>query len=283
MVSVVIPVHNYGRFVGRALASVLNQTYKNIEVIIVDDGSTDETPNILRGIHHDRVRIFYNENRGVSYTRNFGAYHSRGHYIAFLDADDEFLPENINRKVKTAISGGFKVVISDFYIQHPDGRKEVFRPHVSANFLNDLLEMKTSTGASFNMLIERNFLFEIGGFDERMSTSADWELSCRIAHKTTFGYVPETLVIYHLHHHQMHKNISLMERDMTYGYDKLLRLGIIDYETYRRCKRHLYRVLCASYLKDDKNILKFFEYGIKYVMRGIFKEGGMGKGVESPP
>ena len=99
LVSVIIPVYNCERFVAQALESTLNQTYPNIEIIVVDDGSTDNTPRILDGYQdRDNVAIVHHENsvnKGVSYSRQLGIGFSQGEYIAFLDADDIFMPKKI--------------------------------------------------------------------------------------------------------------------------------------------------------------------------------------------
>src|ERR1019366_6906368 len=92
MVSVVIPAYNYGRFVTEAAECALNQTYRPLEVIVVDDGSTDDTRQRLAP-YLDRIQYVYQENRGLSAARNTGIRHARGEWIAFLDADDFWHPQ----------------------------------------------------------------------------------------------------------------------------------------------------------------------------------------------
>src|SRR4051794_38186186 len=87
LVSVIIPVHNYARFVGRAVNSVLAQTYEPVECIVVDDGSTDDTPALLAGFG-DRIRVIRKEKQGPAIARNVGIRSARGEYIALLDSDD---------------------------------------------------------------------------------------------------------------------------------------------------------------------------------------------------
>ncbi len=97
LVSIVIPTYNYCRYIGKALQSCLDQTYKNLEVIVVDDGSTDDTRRVLEGFPH--VVYLFQENQGVSPARNRGVAYARGRFIAFLDADDYLLPNSIVYRV----------------------------------------------------------------------------------------------------------------------------------------------------------------------------------------
>lgn len=95
LVSIIIPTFNYGRYICRAVDSALSQTYPNIEVIVIDDGSTDETSFILADTYGQRISCLRQENRGAAAARNIGISISRGDYITFLDADDRYMPENI--------------------------------------------------------------------------------------------------------------------------------------------------------------------------------------------
>lgn len=95
-ISVVIPLYNKGPHIARALNSVLNQTFQDFEVIVVDDGSTDDGADIVKGFNDPRIRLIQQENQGVSAARNLGIDEARAELIAFLDADDEWLPDHLN-------------------------------------------------------------------------------------------------------------------------------------------------------------------------------------------
>src|SRR3954452_15003770 len=99
LVSAIIPAHNAERFLAAAIDSVLAQTYQPIECIVVDDGSTDGTPAVARS-YGDRIRLIPQEQRGVSAARNRGAAEARGELLAFLDADDRWLPERVERQAR---------------------------------------------------------------------------------------------------------------------------------------------------------------------------------------
>lgn len=266
----IIPVYNYAQYVTRAINSVLNQTLKDVEVIVVDDGSTDETPQVLASIRDPRVRIFRKENTGVASSRNYGARLASASYIAFLDADDEFLPENLEKKLSALKEGGARAVCSDYIMVFPDGKTLRCSPDTKESLLEKLLCLKTTIWASSNLLIEKETFVELGGFDPLMSTSADWEFSCRLAASTPILHIPEPLLIYHMHLGQMHLNTPLTEKDMMYGIKKLKKEGIIQSEyLYWRAKMHITRMIAASYIKDDKNVLKGAEYGARWVVAAI--------------
>ncbi len=93
--SVIIPTYNYGRFVGEAIESVQRQTVQDLEIIVIDDGSTDDTPQVLAAIKEPRLRVYRTENRGLSAARTEGLRHTRGEYIAYLDSDDRWRPEKL--------------------------------------------------------------------------------------------------------------------------------------------------------------------------------------------
>ena len=93
--SIVIPTYNREKLIGKTIQSVINQTYKNFEVLIIDDGGTDNTRNIVEGFEDKRVRYYYKENEERGVARNFGMLHSQGVYITFVDSDDIFYPEHL--------------------------------------------------------------------------------------------------------------------------------------------------------------------------------------------
>ena len=98
LVSAIIPNYNYSRYIGEAVESALNQTYKNIEVIVVDDGSCDDSLKVLSA-YVDRIKVVSQKNAGVAMARNNGVEVSTGEYVAFLDADDVWLPDKVEKQV----------------------------------------------------------------------------------------------------------------------------------------------------------------------------------------
>ncbi|MBV6496243.1 MAG: putative glycosyltransferase EpsE [Pyrinomonadaceae bacterium] len=99
LISVIIPNYNYARYLPEAIESVLAQTHKNVEVIVVDDGSTDDSKEVLASFG-DRIRTIFQQNQGVSAARNRGVAESNGDFLAFLDADDAFLPSKLEKQLE---------------------------------------------------------------------------------------------------------------------------------------------------------------------------------------
>ena len=114
LVSVVLPTFNRERLLPRAINSVLNQTYKNLELIIVNDGSTDDTEKVVKGYSDKRIRYYKQElNKGGSAARNVGIKLARGELISFQDSDDEWLPEKLERQVRKFSEVGFNLIKKD--------------------------------------------------------------------------------------------------------------------------------------------------------------------------
>ena len=101
LVSVVMPAFNGEQFIGRAIRSILDQTYENWELVIVDDCGTDHTMDVVRSFYDDRIKVFSNEkNKGIAFSRNKAIENSHGKYIAILDDDDMALPDRLRRQVE---------------------------------------------------------------------------------------------------------------------------------------------------------------------------------------
>lgn len=254
LVSVTIPVYNGAEYVSDAIQSVLAQTYEAWELCVVDDGSTDETPRVLREFAaHPRVRIIRQVNRGVSAARNAGIAASAAPFLAFLDADDVWVPVNLARKVAYLISHPdvalvhSAVAIVDAALQ-PTGR--VVRGRSGEVLEPLLLGLEPVVNGPSSVLARRSIIMELGGFDETLSTSADWDLWVRLAARHPIAHLDEALVCYRLRGTaSMHRNIRAMEHDKFLAYAKaftapqppeIARLR-------RRCYANLHMTLAGSY------------------------------------
>lgn len=245
MVSVVIPTFNRAEFIGRALQSVLSQNYPDLEVIIVDDASTDDTQDrikILQESDH-RIRYFqHNRNRGAQAARNTGIQAAKGEYIAFLDSDNEWLSEKLQKQIilfshrddslGAAYCGYRNVSVDGSMLNEyvPRYRGSVYKQALS-EWLTD-----TST-----LVVRKDILEKIYGFDESVHAFQEWDLCIRLARECTFDFVPECLTLYHQH------NLPSISKDHlrdAYGY-----LGVVDKylpEILRECGR---RTLSEHYLR----------------------------------
>jgi glycosyltransferase involved in cell wall biosynthesis len=143
LVSIIIPTYNYGRYLSKAVKSCLDQTYRNLEIIVVDDGSTDDTRKIVEGLD-SRLVYVHQENQGVSAARNNGLGRARGAFIAFLDADDYLLPDSVAARVEVLLKHpDIGIVFTDTASCDPSGnvhhKERGLKDRVSDRFYEDLL------------------------------------------------------------------------------------------------------------------------------------------------
>lgn len=214
-VSVIIPTYNSARFLTEAVDSVLSQTFKDIEILVIDDGSTDETEGLMHR-YGSHVRYIRQENSGVARARNRGIQESRGHYVAFLDADDTWLPHKLECQLRMldAHGGCYRLCYSDFIAVTADLRPlniERLKPQGKA--LEDLLLRGNVVGSICTVLCERSLFNAAGGFDFALSQCADWDMWVRLACLTDFLYINEQLVTYRRHGANMSRNAALLEHD----------------------------------------------------------------------
>jgi len=203
LVSVIIPAYNHAAYVERAIRSVLNQTYPNIELVVVDDGSTDETWSIIRETREKSPREFQihtKSNEGISATLNFGIGKSSGRYIAVLASDDYYLQNKIERQIALfqRSSAATALVHSNALIDYGDGTapipaRELQAPAVGACFL-ELLSAKARIIAPTAMFT-RDAYAQVGGFDEHL-VAEDVDFYVRLAAAGyEMRYDPSPLVV----------------------------------------------------------------------------------------
>ncbi len=208
LVSVVIPSYNYGQFLRRAVDSVAAQTYAPVEVIVVDNGSTDATNEVLAG-YGSAVTVLRQPIRGPSATRNMGIRAAKGRYIAFLDADDRWRPDKLSRQMElferdpTLGAVGCGVVFvsgSGAPIGHRDFAERASDP------LDLVLQLRRVAvrdfwigGSASGALIRREVFEAVGLWDETLPSAEDWDLWMRVAAKFAIRNVPDRLVEVALH------------------------------------------------------------------------------------
>lgn len=199
LVSVVIPVYNRKHTIEKAIRSVLAQTYHNVEVIVVDDGSTDSTPTIVAALSKEdpRIRyIRYKTNRGAQAARNTGIRAARGEWIAFLDSDDVWLPQSLELRLKLAKQKGLHVIHSECYVLRP-GSVELQRYGVPPMEGQAYKELLRRPGPMFpGLLVSKEALSRIGYLDESIVSFQEWDTAIRLAKCYKFGFTPEPTFVY---------------------------------------------------------------------------------------
>ncbi len=179
LVSVIIPCYRQARWLPEAIDSALGQAYPAVEVLVVNDGSDDDTEAVARA-YGDRIRCIGRPNGGVSAARNTGITHARGAYLKFLDADDYLHPEQISRQVELA-SGRDDVVSFTGVRLFRDGHPDEHLDHVpaAAALLPDLFK-DLDWGGILAYLFPARLVREVGGFAEGIHHAEDWDFFCRV-------------------------------------------------------------------------------------------------------
>ena len=217
-VSVIIITYNRSTLLGSAIASVLNQTYQDFELIVVDDASPDNTAEVVRGINDPRIRYIRHEtNQREAGARNTGVQNARGEYIAFLDDDDEWLPEKLQRQVEVldgspqevgAVYTGFVKIglLTGKSIERviPTKRGIIFQEMLTQNWV----------GTPSTVLLRKTCFQKVGLFDQALVFGPDYDMWIRISTEFQFEYIPEPLVRYFVHENSMSANYALIIQGM---------------------------------------------------------------------
>ena len=202
-ISVIIPTYNRGNLIGNSIKSVLNQTYKNFEVIVVDDGSTDKTKEVVDIFKDERIKyIKLSQNTGASNARNIGIKNSNGKYISFQDSDDIYYPDKLETQFKNIINKKsnldfckIKVIYNDKYkLIYPNIGQE--KSISNGNIFNELIS-KGNFISTQAMLVEKNFISKYL-FDPLMPRLQDFDLILRMIPKVKLSYTNKTLVELHI-------------------------------------------------------------------------------------
>jgi glycosyltransferase involved in cell wall biosynthesis len=194
-VSVVIPVFNGEQTIKRALDSVFAQTFSNIEVIVVDDASSDRTIELAARYSSDRLNIIRSsENRGAGAARNKGIAAARGRWVAFLDSDDAWKPDKLARQIAILDRSSKPVAAcATGYDLEKNGRRFAIELNLTPQrFRRDILFGCTISPGS-TLMVERYVFDEIGGFDENFRRLEDWDWLLRFSRRYDMEFVPETL------------------------------------------------------------------------------------------
>jgi glycosyltransferase involved in cell wall biosynthesis len=199
LVSIIIPCFNAKRWVAEAIQSSLGQTYQPIEVIVIDDGSTDQSLEVIRSFG-DTIKWESSANRGGNAARNRGIALSQGEHIQFLDADDYILPEKIGRQVACLESTGADVVYGDWRHQHHEADGSTWLEDVAVSGTQEDILASLLSGwwvAPVAVLLRRKAVVQIGGWDESLKAAQDTDLMIRLAMaKPRFQYQPGCESIY---------------------------------------------------------------------------------------
>ncbi|MBK1871747.1 glycosyltransferase [Marinobacter sp. 1-3A] len=251
LVSVIVPVYNREKLVTETVASILGQTYRPIEIILINDGSTDSSLNVMQTLqqqHPSLVRIIDQENQGQTISRNQGIAAANGKYIAFLDSDDLWVPDKLELQIPL-FDEGVGLVYGGVELINESGETtglDPCDPQIQGSIFPQLLVKNRMTGGS--VVVLREALDKVGMFDPEFSAAENWDLWLRICKKYEVRLVNKPVVKYRLHQSNMSKDIILMQD---------AKRQIIE----KHCDRHSSDKLVARYSKLAEADL-FYKLGV---------------------
>lgn len=229
-VSVVIPAYNAMDYLPKTLESVLNQIFTDFEVLIINDGSSDNILEWASSLLDPRIKVISQENQGVSGARNTGITHAQGEYIAFLDSDDFWQPTKLEKQLDcfehqpdVGLVYTWTLLINEQ--DQPTGR--IYASSVEGNVWQQLLETDVISNGSA-AIIRRCCFDKVGLFDTSLNAAADKDMWLRISLNYLFAVVKEPLTLYRQHSHSMSKNRALMIQDLRRAIEKTFQSVPLD-------------------------------------------------------
>lgn len=289
LVSIIIPTYNYAPYVTKAVSSCLEQTYKNIEIIVVDDGSTDNTAQVL-GEFGSAVNYIFQENRGVSAARNKGMEHVRGDYITFVDADDYLTRESLEERLQILIKKpDIGIVVSDKYTTSTEDETLLYEPalkkdKVSETFYKDLLLKKMSFATAAALIrtsVARKFTFP-----EHITNGEDIAYFTKIFFSTRGYYLAKPTVVIMKHpDSQRHDIEKIKKQDMSLVhtiFDDPFYKGRLDILRKRFTSNRYLSLSRSFYLSGESRLAKqYYIKGIMHKPLQIFKLNYLSKFIRS--
>lgn len=293
LVSVVIPAYNCEKWIHKTLTSVFNQTYKNIEIIIVNDGSTDNTGEILEEYNQlENVLIYTIENSGPAVARNYGVSKSHGELIAFLDADDMWDPTKVEKQVSYINKNNANLIITnvkvinerDIIIDTQEKKLPKTRENQVISFFKGEITMNTPT-----IMVKRSVFKDIGGFNVDLVHKEDHFFLMQVAYKYGIHLIDEFLVYRRKWNDSMSNDIDKIKPDVNNIIDYYYKTRYYFYElsikTFPFLEKYLskelgrfnhnlaIRLFRAGFVKDARTYLKNaikHHFSLKYVIKLLY-------------
>ncbi|MBD2345357.1 glycosyltransferase family 2 protein [Anabaena subtropica] len=214
-VSIVIPAYNAMAYLPTTLETVFQQTFTDFEILIINDGSSDNIIDWVSSLTDSRIRLITQENQGLTGAHNTGVIEAKGEYIAFLDADDLWEPSKLEKQV-SYLDKNPEVGLVDTWVMLIDedgiSTGTVLKTNAEGNVWQQIIQCPTVVCGS-SPLVRNSCFQKVGLFDPEMGGSSDWDMWIRIAYRYAFGLIKEPLTLYRQHRSSMSKNCDRVFRE----------------------------------------------------------------------
>jgi glycosyltransferase involved in cell wall biosynthesis len=279
-ISIIIPAYNTGQYLADSITSVLKQSFDSWELIVVDDGSTDNTAEIANNYLKDqRITLIRQLNKGVSAARNAGIKIAKAKFITFLDADDYYLPHNLQEKYNVLVKNSSvdfvycDVMQCDEKLNDIKIEKGVETDNLFKKVL--LWQVETIPTLPSNIMIKTALMKEHYLFDERLSNCADRYMKILLSKDKAAAYIPKALVKYRNTPGSMSKKVGLLEQDELYIAKRIIEENIIPAGMFRRkVIANMYLIIAGSWYKDAGKTGRAIQFAFMALLTypGIFSK-----------
>jgi glycosyltransferase involved in cell wall biosynthesis len=256
LISVIIPAYNCEKTILETINSVLQQTYSNFELIIINDGSQDSTLEIVNKIQDSRLRVFSFDNAGGNVSRNRGLHLAQGEFISFLDADDIWTSDKLHSQLE-ALEKNTNAHVAYSWTDYIDesGNFLLSGARITASgdvyeklLINNFLENGS------NPLIRKDALMQLGGFDEALQAAQDWDMWLRLAAKYSFIAVPFVQILYRVSSNSLSSNLKRQEKYCLQVLDNAYKIRpTTNIKILNISKKNIYKYLTCKALQQPLN------------------------------
>jgi len=265
LISVIIPAYNAEKTIKQTIDSVLTQTYENLELIIIDDGSKDKTLEIIKGIDDKRIKVCSYMNSGLSTARNRGLLISNGDFISFIDSDDTWTRDKLELQVK-ALENNPEAGAAYSWTLLVDQEGSFLGKicPIYEGYINQELFLSNFVASGSNLMLRKECFSFVGLFDTRLGACEDWDYYLRISLQYPFVCVPKFNIIYLIHtdtnSNSMSLNVENMEKNILRVTDKAINMAPIELQVLKKKSlsiSYLYLTeLCLRTGETRKNTLR---------------------------
>ncbi len=275
-VSIVIPAYNKYDQTRQTINSILNQTYKNIEIIVVDDGSTDVTYK-LESEYNNSIRYIYTKNKGASAARNIGISQATGEFLAFIDCDDIYESNKIEKSIEVLKNDlSYDFVYTDVYfidqIGNKINQKSYTKNHPGSGYIAERILLSDFTITNSTLVLRKSCLKTISDFDEKIFIAADRDFILRLAMNFKAFYLNKKLTGYRVGSGNTNQNLDIMLNEFLYLIDKNInQISYLGQNFKNRCYSNVYYNFGKKYVNSN-NMFLAKKYFIKSLNFSFFNK-----------